>query len=554
MFARQLNLLRAAQQFRALSSINPKLEPILQFAKGSPERAAVDEAVKKQWGHVEEIPCVIGGKEVFTGQTYSEVAPFDHGHAVDTVHLADKKIIDEAIQAALQARRSWEAVPLEERVQIFLKAADLISGKYRADLLAAAMITQGKTVLQAEIDIICELADFYRMHAKFALDMLQKIQPDSTDVVKNSLEFRGMEGFIAAVAPFNFTAIGGNLAGTPALMGNVVLWKPSFSNTLPNYKIFKILQEAGVPDGVLNFVPCRGPTLGDAIISSPDLACVNFTGSSATFQTMWREIGHNVHIYKTWPKLIGECGGKNYHLVSPSAHVPTAVNNTIRSAFEFGGQKCSACSRMYVAESLWPSVKEGLVEACKQMKVDSPLDHSAFFSAVINKKAFDKITEYIDNANKSSTVKTVTGGKYDGSKGYFIEPTIYECSDPHDKLMEEEIFGPVVGAYIYPDNKYEEVLRLISETSPYALTGSVFAQDEKVIEQTHSALKDTAGNFYINDKSTGAVVNQQPFGGARLSGTNDKAGSPLYVLRFVSPQSIKQNTQPLESWRYPYME
>ncbi|KAK9505066.1 hypothetical protein O3M35_009214 [Rhynocoris fuscipes] len=424
----------------------------------------------------------------------------------------------------------------------------------RQILNAATMLGQSKTIIQAEIDSAAELIDFIRFNAYFAKEA-SKYQPISPDrnVTLNSLRYRGLDGFVAAVSPFNFTAIGGNLAYTPALMGCSTLWKPSDTALLSNYKIFKIMTEAGVPPGVVNFVPADGPVFGDTITSSPHLAGINFTGSVPTFNRLWTQVGKNIDRYKNYPRLIGECGGKNYHFVHPSANIETVITATIRSAFEFCGQKCSACSRMYVPESLWPKIKEGLLELRKKLKIGDVQEFDSFSSAVIDDKAFKRISSYIDHAKSSSNLKVIGGGKYDDKKGYFVEPTIVESKDPKDKIMTEEIFGPVVSIYAYPDNKLEDALKLVDKSTPYALTGAIFAEDPSFCVSALSKLKYTAGNFYINDKSTGSVVAQQPFGGSRMSGTNDKAGGPHYILRWASPQSIKETFVPLKEWSYPYM-
>ncbi|XP_072019288.1 delta-1-pyrroline-5-carboxylate dehydrogenase, mitochondrial-like [Amphiura filiformis] len=555
MLSTRLSLLKHVGRVRCLSAqVHTACanEPMKDYVKGTPERKGVEEALDKLWNSVEEIPCVIGGQNVESEDVRWETSPFDHGHRLSRVHHANKAMLNKAIDAALAARKEWEARPLEERVKIFNKAADLIAGKYRYELLAAGMLVQGKTVWQAEIDIVTELADFYRFHAQYALD-LAAWQPLSTEVSSNKFVMRGMEGFVAAVSPFNFAAIGGNLAGTPAMMGNVVLWKPSRSCIQPSYRIFNILREAGVPDGVINFVPSTGPDFGDAITSSPHLAAVNFTGSNATFSGIWKQVAQNLDKYITYPRLVGETGGKNYHLIHKSADIDTVVNCSVRSAFEYGGQKCSACSRLYVPDSMWPTVKEKMLETTKQLKLGPTNDFTSFLSAVIDGKSFDNIKTYLDYAKSNPNVTVLAGGNCDKSKGYFVEPTIVETSDPHDKLMTEEIFGPVVAVYVYPENKYDETIQLVNGTSEYGLTGAIFARDQGVIDTTQSALRDSAGNFYINDKCTGAVVGQQPFGGARGSGTNDKAGAPSYILRWVSPQTVKETHNPITDWRYPHM-
>ncbi|XP_063965837.1 delta-1-pyrroline-5-carboxylate dehydrogenase, mitochondrial-like [Lytechinus pictus] len=541
-------------QHVAPASFTAVNEPILDYAPGSPERKAVEESLKRRWGTQEDIPCVIGGKEIFTGNTEKEVAPFDHQHVLAKVHYADKMVIETAIKTALEAREEWDRRPLQERVDILVKAADLVCGKYRAELAASCMMGQAKTVLQAEIDIVCELADFYRFHGMYALDWLENAQPISTSESTNTIHCRGLEGFVAAIAPFNFTAIGGNLAGTPAMMGNAVLWKPSPNAVYSSYVVFNILREAGIPDGVINFVPADGPVFGDTVTSSPDLACVAFTGSTGTFKRLWQQVGDNLNIYKTFPKITGECGGKNFHLVHPTADVESAVIGTLRSAYEFGGQKCSACSRIYIPQSMWPAFKEGLVERQKQIKLGSPLDFTSFLSAVINEPAYKKVKSYVDYAKGSPNITIHAGGTCDDRVGYFVEPTLVEVSDPSDRIMREEIFGPVVSAYVYPDDKFDDIVKFIDSTSHYSLTGALFAGDSQVIEETCSVLRESAGNFYVNDKSTGSVVGQQPFGGARISGTNDKPGSSLYPLRFVSPLTVKTTHNPLREWRYAHMK
>nr|DBA15718.1 TPA: hypothetical protein GDO54_003190 [Pyxicephalus adspersus] len=416
------------------------------------------------------------------------------------------------------------------------------------------MIGQGKTVIQAEIDAAAELIDFFRFNAKFALQ-LQHEQPISVPISTNTMAFRGLEGFIAAVSPFNFTAIGGNLAGAPALMGNVVLWKPSDTAILSSYTVYNALREAGLPPNIIQFVPADGPVFGDTITSSEHLSGINFTGSVPTFKRLWKQVAENLDRYRTFPRLAGECGGKNFHFVHNSADVESVVYGTIRSAFEYSGQKCSACSRLYVPDSLWPQIKARLLEEHAKIKVGNPADDfSTFTSAVIDEKSFRRIQSWIKHAKESPNLTILAGGNCDDKVGYFVEPTIIESKDPKEKIMAEEIFGPVLTAYVYPENKYKEVLKLIDSTSPYGLTGAVFAQDKNVIQEATEVLRNAAGNFYINDKSTGAVVAQQPFGGSRASGTNDKPGGPHYILRWTSPQVIKETHVPLTEWKYPYMQ
>ncbi|XP_064642543.1 delta-1-pyrroline-5-carboxylate dehydrogenase, mitochondrial-like [Lineus longissimus] len=526
-------------------------EPVLDYLAGSEERKNLEAALKKYEG-VTEVPICIGDEEIKTSDIRHQVAPFDHQRKVAKFHYATPAIVQKGIDSCMSARKDWEATPIEKRAEIFLKAADLIAGKYRGEILATTMLGQGKTIVQAEIDAAPELIDFLRFNVMFAAKNLT-YTPISTERYIDTLRYRGMEGFWAAVSPFNFTAIGGNLSGTPALMGNVVMWKPSDTAVLSNYLVYRIYREAGLPPGVINFVTADGPVFGNAVTASPDLCGVNFTGSVKTFQHLWKQVGMNLEKYKTYPRLIGECGGKNYHFVHKSADTESVINGTIKSGFEFGGQKCSACSRIYVPESKWAEVKDGLIARHKQIKLGSPLEQDSYLSAVIDDKAFGRIKSYIDHAKTAPDLTVIAGGKYDDSKGYYVEPTIVESKNPREKIMQEEIFGPVVTAYVYPDNEWREILDVINTTSPYGLTGSVYAQDEGVVNEAVESLKQTAGNFYINDQSTGSVVGQQPFGGARLSGTNDKAGGPHYVLKFCSPQSIKRTVVPVTEWKYPYM-
>uniref|UniRef100_A0A8B9VLT0 Multifunctional fusion protein n=1 Tax=Anas zonorhyncha TaxID=75864 RepID=A0A8B9VLT0_9AVES len=528
-------------------------EPILEFKPGSPERAALQQALADLKGRTENIPCVVGGEEVWTGAVRYQLSPFNHAHKVAKFCYADKDLINKAINAALAARKEWDLKPVQDRAQIFLKAADMLSGPRRAEVLAKTMVGQGKTVIQAEIDAAAELIDFFRFNAKYALE-LESSQPISVDISTNSMVYRGLEGFVAAISPFNFTAIGGNLAGAPALMGNVVLWKPSDTALLSSYAVYRILLEAGLPPNVIQFVPADGPVFGDAITSNQHFCGLNFTGSVPTFKRLWKQVAENLDCYRNFPRLAGECGGKNFHLVHSSADVSSVVNGTLRSAFEYGGQKCSACSRLYAPDSLWPQIKEKLLEETKKIKVGDPAqDFGTFFSAVIDDKSFARIKKWIEHAKKSPNLTILAGGGCDDSVGYFIEPCIVESKDPKDPIMKEEIFGPILTVYIYPEKQYKDVLELIDTTTPYGLTGAVFAQEKSIIEEARSYLRNSAGNFYINDKSTGAVVAQQPFGGSRISGTNDKPGGPHYILRWTSPQAIKETHVPLRDWRYAYM-
>ncbi|ESO94584.1 hypothetical protein LOTGIDRAFT_161287 [Lottia gigantea] len=529
-------------------------EPLLDYAPGSKERKELEGVLEKYNNQVADIPIVVGDKEIKDGKELFQVSPHDHQHKVAKYRHASKDIIKQAIESNLKARKEWERTPIEKRADIFLKAADLMAGKYRADLLATTMIGQSKNIWQAEIDAACELIDFLRFNITFSR-LVTEYQPISPDKgIKNSSVYRGMEGFWAAVTPFNFTAIGGHLPSAPAMMGNVALWKPSDTAMLSNYTVFKIYREAGLPAGVINFVPADGPTFGDTVVSSPDLAGINFTGSVKTFKHLWKQVANNLDNFRSYPRMIGECGGKNFHFIHPSADVESVVNGTIRGAFEFNGQKCSATSRMYVPESLWPKIKDGLLSIHKEIKTGSPLQKENFVTAVIDDKAFARIESYLNHAKNSPNTTILAGGTCDQSEGYFVQPTIIQTTDPNDKLMKEEIFGPVLTMYIYPDNKCMETADLVTKTSPFALTGSIFVKDQKAREVLIDKFRENAGNFYINDKSTGSVVAQQPFGGTRMSGTNEKAGGPHYLLKFVSVQAVKETSVPLSAWKYPSME
>lgn len=529
-------------------------EPVLGYRKGSQERRELAEELKRSAAATEDVPIVIGDELIKDGETRYQVMPHDHSKKIAKFYYASEKTIKKAIDVSVEAQQRWDRTSLEERVSIWNKAADLMAGAHRQRLNAATMLGQSKSVVQAEIDSAAELIDFFRFNV-FFLKENSKYQPISEDpsVTRNSLRFRGLDGFIAAISPFNFTAIGGNLAYTPALMGNGVVWKPSDTALLSNWRIFNIMREAGLPAGVVNFVPADGPTFGRTITASPHLAGVNFTGSVPTFNWLWNAVGKNLDKYRNYPRLIGECGGKNYHFVHPSADVQSVVTSTIRSAFEYCGQKCSACSRMYVPKSLYEPIKNGLLAERAKLKIADPSDFSVFSAAVIDDKAFDRITGYIKQAKKNPKNKILGGGEFDGSKGYFVQPTIIETSDPHDRLMTEEIFGPVLTMYVYEDRDLLKALSLVGSSTKFALTGAVFSQDKEFLETALEELKMTAGNFYLNDKSTGSVVGQQPFGGGRMSGTNDKAGGPNYVMRWTSPQSIKETFVPLRDIDYPYM-
>jgi len=527
-------------------------EPVKSYAPNSPEKAAVLAAYKKMWNETIDVPMYIGSEQIKTGNTKTMSAPHDHQHIVGTYHLAEKSHVENAIASALEARKKWSQMPWEHRAAIFLKAAELIAGPYRARINAATMIAQSKTIFQAEIDASCELIDFLRYNVEFMTQIYQD-QPASNSDVWNKVEYRPLEGFIYAITPFNFTAIAANLPASAALMGNTVVWKPSDSQVFSAKIIIDIFKEAGVPDGVINVVFGDPVMITDTILAHPDFAGVHYTGSTFVFKEIWKKIGNNIHTYKTYPKIVGETGGKDFVLAHPSANVKQVVTGITRGAFEFQGQKCSAASRGYLPQSLWPAVKEQLITDVKSMKMGSPEDFGNFITAVIHEGSFDKLAKYIDQAKNDADAEIIVGGNYDKSKGYFIEPTIIVTTNPKYATMETELFGPVMTIYVYEDAKWSETLKLIDETSEYALTGAIFSQDRYATVEATEALENAAGNFYINDKPTGAVVGMQPFGGARASGTNDKAGSMQNLLRWVSPRTIKETFVTPEDYRYPFL-
>ncbi|WP_396195757.1 L-glutamate gamma-semialdehyde dehydrogenase [Flavobacterium sp.] len=527
-------------------------EPVKSYAPNSPEKAAVLAAYQKMWNETIEVPNYIGSDEIRTGNTRNMTAPHDHQHVLGTYHLAEKKHIEQAIAAALEARKKWANMAWEQRAAIFLKAAELIAGPYRAKINAATMIAQSKTIFQAEIDASCELIDFLRYNVEF-MTQIYSDQPKSVSDVWNRVEYRPLEGFVYAITPFNFTAIAANLPASAALMGNTVVWKPSDSQVFSAKVIIDVFQEAGVPDGVINVVFGDPVMITDTVLASPDFAGVHYTGSTFVFKEIWKKIGQNIHTYKTYPRIVGETGGKDFVMVHPSANVKQVVANTIRGAFEFQGQKCSAASRAYFPKSLWPAIKEEMSKELASIKIGSPEDFSNFVTAVIHEGSFDKLAKYIDQAKQDADAEVIFGGKYDKSKGYFIEPTVILTSNPKYTTMETELFGPVLTVYVYEDSKWAETLKLVDETSEYALTGAVFSRDRYAIEEAALALQNSAGNFYINDKPTGAVVGMQPFGGARASGTNDKAGSMQNLLRWVSPRTIKETFVTPADYRYPFL-
>ncbi len=527
-------------------------EPVKSYAPNSPEKAAVLAAYKKMWNETIEVPLYIGSEQIKTGNTRKMTAPHDHQHVVGTYHLAEKSHIEKAIANALESRTKWANMAWEQRAAIFLKAAELIAGPYRARINAATMIAQSKTIFQAEIDASCELIDFLRYNVEF-MTQIYSDQPKSDSSVWNRLEYRPLEGFIYAITPFNFTAIAANLPASAAMMGNVVVWKPSDSQVFSAKIIIDVFKEAGLPDGVINVVFGDAQMISETIFASRDFAGVHFTGSTHVFKDIWKNIGTNIHHYKTYPRIVGETGGKDFVLAHPSANVKQVVTGMVRGAFEFQGQKCSAASRAYIPQSLWADVKSQLVTDIKSMKMGSPEDFGNFITAVIHESSFDKLTSYIDQAKKDADAEIIVGGNYEKSKGYFIEPTVIVTTNPKYTTMETELFGPVLTIYVYEDAKWSETLKLVDETSEYALTGAVFSQDRYAIEEATVALQNAAGNFYVNDKPTGAVVGMQPFGGARASGTNDKAGSALNLLRWASPRTIKETFVTPEDYRYPFL-
>ncbi len=527
-------------------------EPVKGYAPNSPERTAVQEAYKTMWNSQIDVPLHIGSEEIRTGNTKNITAPHDHQHVVGKYHLAEKQHIEKAIANALESRQAWANMAWEQRAAIFLKAAELIAGPYRARINAATMIGQSKNIHQAEIDASCELIDFLRYNVEF-MTQIYGDQPKSDSTTWNRLEYRPLEGFVYAITPFNFTAIAANLPASAAMMGNVVVWKPSDSQVFSTKIILDVFKEAGVPDGVINVVFGDALMITDTVLASRDFAGVHFTGSTHVFKDIWAKIGANIHNYKTYPRIVGETGGKDFIIAHPSANVKQVVTGITRGAFEFQGQKCSAASRVYIPQSLWPAVKEQLITDVKSMKMGSPEDFGNFITAVIHEGSFDKLASYIDQAKKDADAEIIVGGNYDKSVGYFIEPTVIVTTNPKYTTMETELFGPVVTIYIYEDAKWEETLELVDTTSEYALTGAVFSQDRYAIEVATVKLQNAAGNFYINDKPTGAVVGMQPFGGARASGTNDKAGSALNLLRWASPRTIKETFVTPEDYRYPFL-
>ena len=527
-------------------------EPVKNYAPNSPEKEAVLAAYKKMWHESIDVPLYIGTEEIKTGNTRTINPPHDHKHQVGIYHLAEKQHIEKAIANALESRKAWSELPWEHRAAIFLKAAELIAGPYRARINAATMIGQSKSIHQAEVDAACELIDFLRFNVEFMTQIYSE-QPQSESVIWNRLEYRPLEGFVYAITPFNFTAIAANLPASAAMMGNVVVWKPSDSQVFSAKIVIEVFKEAGVPDGVINVVFGDAAMITDTVLASRDFAGVHFTGSTHIFKDIWAKIGTNIHHYKTYPRIVGETGGKDFIIAHPSANVKQVTTGICRGSFEFQGQKCSAASRVYLPKSLWPAIKEQLTIDLGSMKMGSPEDFNNFITAVIHEASFDKLVGFIERAKKDTDAEIIFGGSYDKTVGYFIEPTVILTTNPKYVTMETELFGPIATIYIYEDEKWDETLELIDNTSDYALTGAVFSQNRYAIEVAAKKLQNAAGNFYINDKPTGAVVGQQPFGGARASGTNDKAGSPLNLLRWVSPRTIKEVFVTPEDYRYPFL-
>ena len=528
-------------------------EPIKDYKPGSPEKIELKATLKEMRSNIVDIPMFIGGNEIRTDDKREIHPPHDKNHLLGYYHYGTADHVYQAINAALDARIAWQALDWDHRASIFLKAADLVSGPYRAKINVATMLAQSKNVFQAEIDAACEMADFFRFNVEY-MTQIYNDQPISSKGVWNRVEQRPLEGFVYAITPFNFTSIAGNLPAAPALMGNVVVWKPAETQIYSANVLMEIFREAGLPDGVINMVFVNGPAGGKVMATHPDFVGVHFTGSTEVFKKIWKAIGDNVAIHNTYPKIVGETGGKDFVMVHKSAKPKQVATALARGAFEYQGQKCSAASRAYIPDNLWPEVKKTLVEDVKSFTMGSPEDFTNFINAVIDEVAFEKIASYIDHAKNDPTCEILVGGNYDKSVGYFIEPTVILTTDYNYKSMLEEIFGPVLTIYVYEADKYGETLDILDKTSPYALTGAIFAQDRRAIDMAFNKLVNAAGNFYINDKPTGAVVGQQPFGGARASGTNDKSGSYLNLLRWVSPRTIKENFIPPEDYRYPFLE
>lgn len=530
----------------------PINEPILSYAPGTPERAEVLATYKEMYAQKIDAPMFIGSKEVHTKNKIAMTSPQDHQHVLGHFSEGDASHVQDAIDAALNAKEAWEGMTWENRATIFLKAADLLAGPYRAKINAATMLGQGKNAFQAEIDAACEFIDFLRFNVSFMQEVYMQ-QPESSEGVWNRMEYRALEGFVFAITPFNFTAIAGNLCAAPAMMGNTVVWKPSYTQIYSAQVIMEVFQKAGLPDGVINLIYVDGPVAGDVIFNHKDFAALHFTGSTGVFKSLWKTIGANLDKYVSYPRIVGETGGKDFIVAHKSADAKEVATGMVRGSFEYQGQKCSASSRAYIPSNLWDDVKKYVIADLKEIKVGTPEDFGNFVNAVIDERSFNKITAYIDQAKEDKNVEIIAGGNYDGSKGWFIEPTIIVAKDPKYRTMCEEIFGPVLTVYVYDEDQFEETLKIVDETSPYALTGAIFSKDRYAVDLATYALRNAAGNFYINDKPTGAVVGQQPFGGARGSGTNDKAGAMMNLFRWVSARTIKETLVSPTDYKYPFL-
>jgi 1-pyrroline-5-carboxylate dehydrogenase len=526
-------------------------EPVLEYTPGSPEREQLRVRLEQMKAEPLEIPVVVGGAEIRTGDTFDAVMPHDKDHVLATVHKAGPAEVEQAIAASAEAWEDWSRLPWEERAAVFLRAAELLAGPWRPTLVAATMLNQSKTAHQAEIDAACEVIDFWRFNVEFMVRIYEE-QPVSSPGVWNRMEYRPLEGFVFAISPFNFTAIGANLTSSPALMGDVVLWKPASTAAYSSYWTLKLFEEAGLPPGVVNFVPGSGAAVGDVVLASEHLAGVHFTGSTAVFHSIWQTVGQNIDRYRNYPRIVGETGGKDFIVAHPSANVDAVATAILRGSFEYQGQKCSAASRVYAPSNLWPELKERLVEEVGTIRMGDVSDFSNFMGAVIDDKSFARQKEAIDYA-RGNNAEVIAGGGADDSEGYFVQPTVIQTKDPRDRLMQEEFFGPIVTTYVYPEDEWEQTLELVDETAPYGLTGAIFSQERAAIDEAQEALRYSAGNFYVNDKPTGAVVGQQPFGGSRASGTNDKAGSMWNLIRWVSPRTIKETFVPPRDYRYPFL-
>ena len=530
----------------------PVNEPIKSYAPGTPEREEIRVRLAEMERERLDVPCVIGGEEMRTGDTVQAVMPHRKDHVLADVHQGGAAEVDRAVKASAEAWHDWSRTPWEDRAAVLLRAAELLAGPWRTTMVAATMLNQSKTAHQAEIDAACELIDFFRFNVEFMTRVYAE-QPVSSAGVWNRLEYRPLEGFVFAVSPFNFTAIGGNLTSSPALMGNTILWKPASTAALSAYYTMKLFEEAGLPPGVVNLVYGRGSAVGDPVLASPDLAGIHFTGSTAVFQNMWKAVGKNIEQYRNYPRIVGETGGKDFIVAHPSADLDAVATAIVRGSFEYQGQKCSAASRVYAPSNLWPKLRERLVEQVAELKVGDVGDFGNFMGAVIDSGSFATQKQAIEEARADESSEVLVGGGYDDSQGYFVQPTVIETRDPNFRLLRDELFGPVVTAYVYPEKEYEQTLELVDRTAPYGLTGAVFARDRAAIELASHKLEYAAGNFYVNDKPTGAVVGQQPFGGARASGTNDKAGSMWNLIRWVSPRTIKETFVPPSDYRYSFM-